>query len=382
MKLKRSTIRHIAVALPAFTLLGLTACSSDDAEPAPKKETKGIALTIPLSSTRSGDDVTPDMKNMVIATYDEGGHLIETIWKDNQFSKSKSPASEFDKVYEVSKYGTVMSVVLPMETYEEYTSREIGEHYGIQFAAFYLPEPTSFMTGETGETFEVPDDLSKLNTAIEEAYTLNFPSVSEGVWVADADGSNIPMAGVLDITSAVENYDPALWSENNPMFLNNDPLVLIRSMAKITIKNGNDEPGKFLTGAKFKTSQTGSLLPDFDKVVVEGSDTKVNEVTLPELVKEYWQEDNKAADQYVFYTFERDLSGAHDRNLISVSWAGHGEKILEFKPEKLADQSKAEWQGILRNHSYQFTIIKPADQDVQVEVKVEKWDTYDYEEKI
>lgn len=382
MKLKRSTIRHIAVALPAFTLLGLTACSSDDAVPEKEVKADAIALTIPLSSTRGSENATSLMDKMCIATYDEQGHLIETIYKDGEFIKDQSGISAFDGVYEL-KGETVMSVRLPMDVYEEYTSREIGEHYGIKFAAFYLPEgSTQFQTpAESGETFEVPDNLNKLNTEIESYYTLNFPTEGNEVWQPE-DDLHIPMAGVLDVTSAVENYDPALWSENNPMFLNNDPLVLIRSMAKVTIVNGNDKTGKFLTGAKFKTSQTGSLLPDFDKIVVEGTDTKVNEVTLPELVKEYWQEDNKAADQYVFYTFERDLSGAHDRNLISVSWAGHGEKIFEFKPKDLAEQAKAEWQGILRNHSYQFTIIKPADQNVQVEVKVEKWDTYDYEEKI
>ena len=239
MKLKRSTIRHIAVALPAFTLLGLTACSSDDAEPEKEVKADAIALTIPLSSTRGSENATSLMDKMCIATYDEQGHLIETIYKDGEFIKDQSGISAFDGVYEL-KGETVMSVRLPMDVYEEYTSREIGEHYGIKFAAFYLPEgSTQFQTpAESGETFEVPDNLNKLNTEIESYYTLNFPTEGNEVWQPE-DDLHIPMAGVLDVTSAVENYDPALWSENNPMFLNNDPLVLIRSMAKVTIVNGD-----------------------------------------------------------------------------------------------------------------------------------------------
>ncbi|MDE6753314.1 MAG: hypothetical protein K2J82_01740 [Muribaculaceae bacterium] len=386
MILKRSAIKHVAALSALILSMGMTACSSDDNEPAQRpsgKEPESVALTVPLSSAATGDDTSPLMSSMCIATYDEKGHLIETIYKDGEFVKERSHKSSFDHVYELNGYGTVMSVELPMETYKEYTSREIGEHYGIKFAAFYLPESsTSFQeTPDGADGFVVPDNLNKLNSEIESYYTLNFPTTTQGVWVPE-DDNQIPMAGVLDITEAVKTYDPVLWGKNNPMFLNNDPLVLIRSMAKVTIVNGNEETGQFLTGAKFKTAAKGSLLPELDKIIVEGSDTKVNEVTLPNLMSESWQTDAQAENEYVFYTFERDLSGDNDKKLIEVSWEGHGSKTIEFKPTNIADQVKSEWQGILRNHNYKFTIIKPENEEVKVKVNVDKWETFDYNEKI
>ena len=385
MKLKRSTIRHIAVALPAFTLLGLTACSSDDAVPEKEVKADAIALTIPLSSTRGSENATSLMDKMCIATYDEQGHLIETIYKDGEFIKDQSGISAFDGVYEL-KGETVMSVRLPMDVYEEYTSREIGEHYGIKFAAFYLPEgSTQFQTpAESGETFEVPDNLNKLNTEIESYYTLNFPTEGNEVWQPE-DDLHIPMAGVLDVTSAVENYDPALWSENNPMFLNNDPLVLIRSMAKVTIVNGDH----FLTGASFKTAVNGTLLPDLTSIVKEGIDTKVNKVTVstkPEFMADFdsFQKINGEEDEYVFYTFERDFSGlnADDnaRKIMTLTWEGHGDQTFSFKNYDTGNLQDPVWQGILRNHSYTFTVKKPENGKVHVDVNVEKWSVLDYED--
>ncbi|MDE6009594.1 MAG: fimbrillin family protein [Muribaculaceae bacterium] len=377
MLLKRSTIKTHHLILPALALLGLTACNSDDpSEPAPAKagpKTEGIALTIPLSSSATGENTESINDRLTIVAYDDGGHLIETIYQNGDFVEGWSGKGD---MLEVDNYGTVMSVMLPNEKYEQYTidDRATGGHYGIHLVAFYLPTDGTKFNGE--EDFNAPDDLSELNSKIKENYILNFPADGDGYW-KEADEMNIPMAGSLELTSAVQNYDPILWNENNPMFLNNDPLMLIRSMAKVTIKSEDN----FITDASFTTANHGTLLSEN-----VGSDGKVTAVTLPTdesatgytsffkeptLIQKSNGEDNNS---FVFYTFERDLTNSNNKDLIEVFWDGHGSKKFDFKPTSPADESKNEWQGILRNHSYTFTVKKPENSDIQVEVKVKEWE--------
>ncbi|MDE6793386.1 MAG: hypothetical protein K2J48_09930, partial [Muribaculaceae bacterium] len=310
---------------------------------------------------------------LTIVAYDDGGHLIETIYQNGDFVEGWSGKGD---MLEVDNYGTVMSVMLPNEKYEQYTidDRATGGHYGIHLVAFYLPTDGTKFNGE--EDFNAPDDLSELNSKIKENYILNFPADGDGYW-KEADEMNIPMAGSLELTSAVQNYDPILWNENNPMFLNNDPLMLIRSMAKVTIKSEDN----FITDASFTTANHGTLLSEN-----VGSDGKVTAVTLPTdesatgytsffkeptLIQKSNGEDNNS---FVFYTFERDLTNSNNKDLIEVFWDGHGSKKFDFKPTSQADESKNEWKGILRNHSYTFTVKKPENSDIQMEVKVKEWE--------
>lgn len=393
---ERFTIKHIAIGLQLLAL-GLTACSADDSsEPLstpqkPVEKSDGINITIPLSSTRTGDDTSSLMSNMSIVAYDAGGHLIETIYQNGEFKK-ESGSSNFDKVYEVPGYGTVMQVVLPDDPYSSLTvdDRNEGGHYGIQFVAFYLPDRNTRFGGEQA-IFEAPANLSQLNSEIEAQYTLLFPEISDNGIFTPSDENQIPMSGALDITDAVTNYDPALWSVNNPMFLNNDPLVLIRSMAKITIENSGD----FLTGAEFKTANHGALLHDLGKVVKDGSDTKVTKATVPttdESKAEFFNENfditqtiSGNQEKYEFYTFERDFTeidaDADARKLITLKWDGHGEQTFSFKNYNKGSNIKDPvWQGILRNHNYTFKVSKPGNGNIHVDVSVEKWKVEDYED--
>ncbi|MDE5886731.1 MAG: hypothetical protein K2H46_03990 [Muribaculaceae bacterium] len=377
MLLKRSTIKTHHLLLPALALLGLTACNSDDSsEPTPVKEAPnngGIALTIPLSSSRTGDDTSPLNSRLTIVAYDAGGHKIETILKNGKFVDDWSgKESDFNRIHKVSDYGTVMSVMLPNDLYGDYAAGkhvdENGEeHHGIQLVAFYLPtESTSIFN--SGEDFEAPYDLKDLNSAIKENYILNFP-VEDGYWT-QADEMLIPMAGALELTSAVKNYDPVLWNENNPMFLNNDPLMLIRTMAKVTIKSEGD----FVTEASFKTANHGTLLSEN-----VGSDGKVTQASIPtddafmkgfDVFQKYNGEEDHS---FVFYTFERDLKDGNNAGLLELT-STLGTKKFDFRPTNDADLNKPEWQGILRNHSYTFTVKKPENSDIQVEVKVKEWE--------
>lgn len=393
MILKRYVIKHAPYILALSLIAGFMSCSSDESEPAPSPidrvpsaQTDGIALTIPLSSTRTGDDASSLIDKLSIVAYDEGGHLIETILKNGGFVKEKSGGeTEFDNIEEIPGYGTVMSVMLPKEQYGQYTvdDRASGGHYGIKLVAFYLPdEGTKF---SVDKDFDAPDNLNKLNSEIETYYTLTFPGVGENVW-KPTDENQIPMSGALDITNAVCNYDPHLWNENNPLFLNKDPLVLIRSMAKVTIKSEDN----FLTGAQFKTAVNGTLLPDLDHVVKDGADIKVDKATVP-ATEDFttgfnaFQKINGEEDEYVFYTFERDLTdkAADDeaRKLMKLSW-GDEEKTFSFRNYTSGNLKDPVWQGILRNHSYTFTIKKPENGNIEVKVSVDKWESFDYDENI
>ena len=393
MKLKRFTIRHIAVALPALTLLGLTACSSDDADPAPKKETKGIALTIPLSSTRSADDgfsLDEDQrKSLFIATYDNNGKLIETIVENGEINTSKfGYDAEFDKIDEIGSFGTVLTVVLP--------TKEYGDKDGIQFAAVYLPEMVSG-DGNAIASFTAPETLSELYATVENAYTLSMPENS-GVWEpVDNSEMNIPMAGILDISSAVEGYDPILWNKDNPMFLNNDPLQLERAMAKVVITEG--EGVGYFSKVGFDTPHQGTIMPDMSVWPSFGHVTEATPVlsseTFEELNFTQIYEPAREDKDFVFYTFETTFDDADDstRELIHIEWknatsADHDPvaKDFKFKYYPQFDENGNDlnaggqfgpdancWKGILRNHEYHFIIGLPQEQTPTVKLKVNEW---------
>ena len=144
-----------------------------------------------------------------------------------------------------------------------------------------------------------------------------------------------------------------------------------------------------MTGASFKTAVNGTLLPDLTSIVKEGIDTKVNKVTVstkPEFMADFdsFQKINGEEDEYVFYTFERDFSGlnADDnaRKIMTLTWEGHGDQTFSFKNYDTGNLQDPVWQGILRNHSYTFTVKKPENGKIHVDVNVEKWSVLDYED--
>ena len=389
MKLKRSTIRHIAVALPALTLLGMTACSSDDAEPnTPQyKESDGISLTIPLSSTRTGDNTEILMDNMFIATYDENGDLIETIYKQGEFVKDKSGGKkEFDKVFNTSAYGTVMQVVLPSSLYEEYASKEIGEHYGIRVAAFYIPTPEEYLVKpeDQVDSFESPSNLSDLNTELKDWYALQFPEYGTGVWKPETEDV-IPMSGLLNLTPAVENYDHTMWNENNPMFLNNEPLMLERTMAKIIVNEG--EGVGYFSEVSLKTPKSGTLMPELSDEVWNGSDyVKKATVTDGEMNatnQTYLQTVEGERKSFTFYTFESDFVNPGDEYLIHLTWknatGSEDSKDIAIKwygnsgEDGRYGQDSPVWTGVLRNHIYEFTLARKGSLNPEVQLSVKPW---------
>ncbi|MDE6576617.1 MAG: hypothetical protein K2K58_00390 [Muribaculaceae bacterium] len=401
MILKRSAIKHAAALSALILSMGMTACSSDDNEPAQAKPLpKGIALTIPLSETRAADDgftLTGEQRNsLFIATYDNDGNLIETIVSngkiDRKFNEEGKDAfrCEFDKIREVGEFGTVLSVYLPYKEYQKYKN-------GLKFAAVYLPEMNSFISSEDGTTvsFEAPSNLSDLYAEVENAYTLQLPEGDNGsVWFpVDHNENNIPMAGLLDITNAVNSYDPKLWNESNPMFLNNDPLQLERAMAKVIVEEGANELGVgHFSEVRFDTPNKGTLMASPEVWTAGQHVTGITPVGEVDPVTQTIIPTTFGATRtFEFYTFETLFDDDSSREIIHIDWKNSETSTKETKDVKFNyypnfdsngnDQNRDSefgpdancWKGILRNHLYHFTINRPEKQAPQINVKVEEW---------
>ncbi|MDE5976160.1 MAG: hypothetical protein K2G69_06400 [Muribaculaceae bacterium] len=386
MLLKRFTKPYI-MALPAIALLGgMTACSSDDAAPQVQGDPSGIALKIPLSSTR-GDKAEFDLGNLYIATYDKEGKLIETLVEKGAINRGLEPENDlekekfkFDNIEYLGDFGTLLSVYLPNSRYKYYKSN-------LQFAAFYLPEIDSFISAGEGESpeFRIPDSLSDLYKDVEDVYRMNHPG-NGGVWVLpDGNENNIPMAGLLDVSSALSQYDPNMWSVNHPMYLSQDPLLLERAMAKVIV-NQSAGVGHF-SKVTLKTPVQGTLLAD-----ITDEDVKwplADHVQAPTVIpdNEMFKQTLTATDdrtaRFVFYTFESAFEKDEDRNLIEIEWVNtNGDTKSVTCAVKHYNNGQADayyWNGVLRNHIYEFSIKRPGAITPDIELKVKEWGHDRYE---
>lgn len=383
--------KKLLKALPvAMMLFGGAACSSDTDSVNDPVSTDGIYLSLPLSMTRAdvdNFDKLSGVDNLYISVYDKKtGDKIDDIVKDGKINTSMKGYNDHkdqNKIAVDGKYGILLSAFLPYNDYKKYL--EANNDEGVYFAAFYLPGANNFGIDAT-VGFSAPANIADLYDATKSAYTgslLSMPNVSDGsVWLP-ATEMDIPMAGVLDVTTALKSYDTTHWNRFNPMLLDHDPLILIRSMAKVVIKNGETDDSQFLTGAAFKTITKGTLIADLKNISADNTVvTKATQASVADI--DVLKEVNEAKQQYVFYTFERDLSGVGiddaARQLIELTWEGHGTKKFAFKNYKDNNVTAPEWQGVLRNHEYTFTIKKPKDGNIRVDVAVKKWEVYNYED--
>lgn len=374
-----------------FLMLVCVSCGSEIEDQQLEEPVAGIDLTIPLADTRAEDGSTGtlDLSKLYLATYErKTGAKIDDIVIAGAINTSREGSNVLpDAILNSSNFGGLLSVHLPYDKYKECIKSEDSEK-GLLFVAFYLPGLEDKTFGIN--TFTTPATLAEVSTAVTAAYTLSYPGSGStdtpAVW-QPANDMEVPMSGVLDVTSALKAYNPVLWNKHNPMFLNNDPLVLIRAMAKVTVEGTVDSSvtsdPNFITGVDLLTKTKGTLLFDPTTLVKDGNNYVVNK-PLEATGDNRWIEGVVDENgKYEFYTFERDFSKNSERGVMRVHWNGHEDKIFDFKNYASgANQDIAPWNGILRNYHYQFSIKKPADQEFQIQVKIEKWTVYDYEEKI
>lgn len=383
-------IIKISAALPF--LLFAAGCSDKENDPRFEGD-YDVVLSVDAGATRAVGSLDGSAaenafsgERLYFGTFDTAGALMHSLYEN------KVPNNDLKVTYFTPNWGPSIACKLPRATYA-------GKDFYI--GAFSMP--TEF----TEATFRLAGLGSMPNNDLQWKGT----QANNYVWAPNGTDKQIPMSGVLQLTSAYmdEHYNETVFG-HTPMRLPDIPLQ--RVMAKIII----EDPDNIIESAELKTPTKGALLPFFDSILDE---TKM-EPARPAGGTEYvWQKlttpngKNGEMNQYIFYTFEdsfltygadgksngikaathvdREIIRLHanadsglqgNRATTTVNFAPHTDRVATGSGDALMAADNGLWRGVMRNTVYTFRVYRPSAGNVDILVSAEPmpWIHHDKED--
>lgn len=218
-------------------------------------------------------------------------------------------------------------------------------------------------------------------------FNFTSPSGSDAAWAPSISESKlIPMFGIseeIDVSKAVEDH-----------ILVNDPIPMLRSIAKVEIVDNLSESTPITSIKLSKASANGRFIPNILNNTSWNDDAKqVTTPSLPTTTTEYsdvpffkgsqtYTVDGKEKAVWVAYIPEMILASRlrtdRERPAFTIT-AGSGTQYTfrfdNYIEGKEADQQSKELQHVLRNHIYRYIVEAPSS-FLTVTSEVLDWDVY------
>lgn len=381
MKYSKFTYPLFAMALAS----GVASCSSaSEEEPDFKVDPEGMHLEIVVSMpgesfSRASSDAAGtlaeriiDTNRLYIASYNEKGELISQIFPAPELKANEKEPSVSCDLYPNQTWGPTIAVHFNKEEKEKHMK-------GFRLVAYMMPK----------EHYANEDFPYNFNPTDPTRFVLKMPGYdAKTLWAPSEkveDGHQIPMVGMVKVTEEVLNKYDAFVHRFSPFRLPEIPMM--RAMAKIEV----NDPDDFIESAEFQLTKEGYVLPAKSMWWDNGKKA----VAAPKYDSRNWIKGEKKDHKFVFYCYETAFptqDATHTaREIIKMKAKADAglsktESSIYFSPYDTdgnrEEKSETElmtyqdgiWSGILRNHVYSYTVLKPQIGDLEIFVTTKEWE--------